>query len=364
MPDGMRRTPTQTAWLRSLKEHPDVLTLRCDGSRNLMLIATIICWSANWRTLCSRPTIARIVERTRLAKATVKRWVRWLRERGWLGVVEPGSTARYRKGTNAGLDHDGLGNRAALWVLCLPRRPPANARRRQPDDQPQRSSEPPTLSPPRGERTDPTRTRETPRPPLAPSRASPIWPLHAMPRTKRERLQACQRLRRETPLLRRMTARYLRWLLRPFFTAGATPHDVLHALNVRPDDSRWTYTWSSMNEIRHVPGWVRHRLEAWTGHDGRVPPLPSHRAATATAQRRAAQDARKREWEARAAAAGLAGAPTPTGAGAVERGVALARRLLQERGLSVISPSSRRRDDRRGQAVPPPADATSGTICQ
>ncbi|MBB6551267.1 hypothetical protein [Nonomuraea rubra] len=85
VPDGMRRTPTQQAWLRSLKEHPDVLTLRCDGSRNLMLIAAIICWSADWKTLCSRPTIARLVERTGLAKATVKRWVRWLRERRLAG---------------------------------------------------------------------------------------------------------------------------------------------------------------------------------------------------------------------------------------------------------------------------------------
>lgn len=44
--------------------------------------------------MCSRPTIAGIVKRTGLAKSTVKRWVRWLRERGWLGVVEQGSTAQ------------------------------------------------------------------------------------------------------------------------------------------------------------------------------------------------------------------------------------------------------------------------------
>ncbi|MFC7109225.1 hypothetical protein ACFQQB_57820 [Nonomuraea rubra] len=274
-------------------------------------------------------------------------------------MVEPGSTARYRNGTNAGLDDDGFGNRAALWVLCLPRRPPTDARRRQLTEQQQRSSEPPLFLPVGRKSRSHAHARDTP-PTLAPSRASPTWPLHLKPRTKRERLQACERLRHEAPLLRRMTARYLRWLLKPFFLAGATAHDVLHALDVRPDDSRWTYTWSSTNEIRHVPGWVRHRLESWTGHDGRVRPLPSHRAAADTAQRRAAQEARKHEWRARAVATGIvdasapwvgqpdaanppAAAQTSTGAGAVERGVALARRLLQARGLPMISPFSRSR---------------------
>ncbi|WP_326636379.1 hypothetical protein OIE67_02945 [Nonomuraea fuscirosea] len=95
-----------------------------------------------------------------------------------------------------------------------------------------------------------------------------MWPLQATPGSKRDRLEACERLRLEAPVLRRMTASYLRWLLKPFFDAGATVRDVPHGLDVRPDDSRWTYTWSSSEETRHVPGWVRHRLTAWIGQDG------------------------------------------------------------------------------------------------
>ncbi|GAA4959414.1 hypothetical protein HD597_005405 [Nonomuraea thailandensis] len=73
-------------------------------------------------------------------------------------------------------------------------------------------------------------------------------------------------------LLRRVTARCLRWLLKPFFAAGATMRDVLPAVDVRPDDSRWTYTWSGTAGIRHVPGWVGHRL---AGMDqSRRPSLP------------------------------------------------------------------------------------------
>ncbi len=95
-----------------------------------------------------------------------------------------------------------------------------------------------------------------------------------------------------------MSAWYLRWLLKPFLEAGGTPADVLHALDVRPDDSPWTYTWSSVNELRHIPGWVRHRLAAWLTEDGQVLPLRSHRRAAADAKRRAEQEQRRHEWAA------------------------------------------------------------------
>lgn len=95
----MRRARSQREWQRALKEDPEVLGLRCDGYSNLLRVANLIVWGADWATMCSRPTITRIVDVTGLARSTVKRWVRWLRERGWLGVVEQGSTCRYRKGT-------------------------------------------------------------------------------------------------------------------------------------------------------------------------------------------------------------------------------------------------------------------------
>ncbi|MFC7582530.1 helix-turn-helix domain-containing protein [Nonomuraea antimicrobica] len=117
----MRRASDQQAFLRALREDPQVLGLRYDGYGNLLRVAQVIAWAADWNTICSRPTIAGICERTGLSKATVKRWIRWLREHGWLGIVEQGTTVRYRKGTSAGLEDDGLGNRAALWVLCVPR---------------------------------------------------------------------------------------------------------------------------------------------------------------------------------------------------------------------------------------------------
>ncbi|TDD03846.1 hypothetical protein [Nonomuraea diastatica] len=309
VPRGMRRAGSQQEWLCGLKGDPEVLGLRYDGYANLLRVANLIVWGADWSTMCSRPTIAKIVEVTGLAKPTVKRWVRWLRVRGWLGVVEQGSTVKFRKGTYGGLCDDGFGNRAAVWVLCVPRRPFANDQR---FGLHKRTSEPPSFSLPERKGTAPTRAGETPRRRFRDhSRISPTWHLHATPRTKRDRLAACERLRQESPVLRLMTAWYLRWLLKPFLEAGATVADVLHALDVREDDSRWTYTWSSTAEIRHPAGWVRHRLAAWTGPDGQVLPLPSQRRAAVDARRRAEQEERRQEWARMAAVAGWVPAPRP-----------------------------------------------------
>ncbi len=305
VPRGMRRASDQQAFLRALREDPEVLGLRYDGYGNLLRVAQVIAWAADWNTMCSRPTIAGICERTGLSKASVKRWVRWLREHGWLGVVEQGTTVRFRKGTSAGLEDDGLGNRAALWVLCIPRGitpvPPGDAS----SDQVKRVSEPPSLSLPKRDKEDPTRTREAPRRARRTPRISPTWGLHQSPGTKRDKLKACERLRQESTTLRRMTAWYLRWLLKPFLVAGWTVADVLHALDVRADGSAWTYTWSSADELRHIPGWVRHRLAAWVDEDGQVLPSRSQRLSSAADRQRAEQEKRRRESLSAADATGV-----------------------------------------------------------
>ncbi|QFY12144.1 hypothetical protein GBF35_41190 [Nonomuraea phyllanthi] len=147
VPRGMHRTPDQQTFLRALREDSDVLALRYDGYGNLLRVAQVIAWAADWTTMCSRPTIAGICERTGLSKATVKRWVRWLRERGWVGVVEEGTTVRFRKGTSAGLQGDGLGNRAAVWVLCIRRDTTPVPSDNTSPDQDECVSDPPSVSP-------------------------------------------------------------------------------------------------------------------------------------------------------------------------------------------------------------------------
>jgi hypothetical protein len=96
-------------------------------------------------------------------------------------------------------------------------------------------------------------------------------------------------------VLRRLSARHLRHLLTPWWTTGWTNGDVLYGVNHRADGNTWPYAYGP-DDIRHVPGWIRHRLTAWTGPDGSPLPSQSQRQAadsTAAAERRAAARAQR-----------------------------------------------------------------------
>ncbi|MFC6582046.1 hypothetical protein ACFQBS_35570 [Planomonospora parontospora] len=121
------------------------------------------------------------------------------------------------------------------------------------------------------------------------------WPATVTPGTKGEMLRACERLRRDDALMSRLSARDLRSLLRPLWTAGATVRDVQHVLNHLPDGSRWfavltvAGTGSTVHSLR---GWIRHRIGKWlTDERALVAELPSQRSARLAAAQRAEQAA-------------------------------------------------------------------------
>ncbi|WP_031160216.1 hypothetical protein [Streptosporangium roseum] len=70
---------------------------------------------------------------------------------------------------------------------------------------------------------------------------------------------------------------------------------MLYALDHKPDGSAWTYPWTSRDQIRNVPSWVRFRLSAWLDEHGRPVPGKSQQLAAAAAELRAEQD----RWRAR-----------------------------------------------------------------
>lgn len=313
VPEGMRRARSQGDFKRAVKEHPDALALRSHGYTNLMRVVEQLADWADWTSLCTRPTEQRIADDTGLGKSTVERWVRWLRERAFLGVVEEGSTNATRPGNRGGLDDDGYGNRAAVWVLCTPAPDLDDTVLPQVSDLRKVESEDPSGSSRREEPERPTHTRERRSTLGDHSRISTTTRPAATPGTKRFALQQAQRLREESSVLRRMSSWYVRHLARVFLVAGWTVSDVLHALDHLPDGTAWTYTWKSMDELRHIPGWVRHRLNAWLGEDGQVLASRSQQMASAAERQRAEQEqfARQRE-EARARRAGGPGlAPAP-----------------------------------------------------
>ncbi|WP_214317128.1 hypothetical protein [Nonomuraea sediminis] len=241
---------------------------------------------ADWTTMTTRPTEQRIADDLDLALSTVKRWVRWLRERGFLGVVEEGTTNRYRRGNRCGLDDDGLGNRAAVWVLCVPA-PELEETGPHTD---KTTTEPPSCTSRRGVQEGPTHAREERSPSRRRNRTSTTQEPTATPGTRKHALQIAQQIHDESTTLRRLSPWYIRHLTRAFVAAGWKADDVLHALDHQPDGSAWSYTWTSRDEIRNVPGWMRYRLDAWLDEHGRPLPGKSQRLEAAAARLRAEQD--------------------------------------------------------------------------
>ncbi|MFG3438417.1 hypothetical protein ACGF0J_14330 [Nonomuraea sp. NPDC047897] len=290
----MRRVHSQQAFLRSVKEHPDALGLKCHAYRNLTEVAAKLADWADWATRTTRPTEQRIADDLGLALSTVKRWIRWLRERSFLGVVEAGTTVRFRRGNRCGLDDDGLGNRAAVWVLCVPA-PELGGNDAHTD---KTTTEPPSCTSRRGVQEGPTHAGEERSPSRRTHRIATTAEAAATPGTRKHALQIAQKIHDTSTTLRPLSPWYIRHLTRSFVAAGWSANDVLHALDHQPDGTAWTYTWTSRHQIRNVPGWVRFRLSAWLDEHGRPLPSKSQQLAAAAAQLRAEQDARRAQLEA------------------------------------------------------------------
>ena len=127
-----------------------------------------------------------------------------------------------------------------------------------------------------------------------------VAPLAAVPENRTEALAAAQAMQERARLLRRISAEHLRHLARPFFAAGWSPRDLLHAIDHEPGGRQHGYT----SGVRSPAGWIRSRLAAWSGPDGVPLPSRSQRLAEARRQVLADQAARRaRDANARAAAA-------------------------------------------------------------
>jgi hypothetical protein len=190
-----------------------------------------------------------------LSRRTVQHWCRWLENHGLLAVLEPGTTPRFRPAILL----RGDGNLAREWRLsgvpversCTPPLPvdldrssPTRARERETNKMDQRSALGSLSASP---------------PPPATS-----WPPDQKPATRRESLAAAEALRRELPVLRRMSARAVRAACRIYCQAGWTPADLVYALDHDPDCVQYPHT----APVRSVAGWARARWDRWLNAQG------------------------------------------------------------------------------------------------
>jgi hypothetical protein len=245
IPEKSRKATSQAAWLRAIEDAPELATLRADAERNGRDVANTIGWAAHWKTLVSRPGWDTLMDRTKLSRSTVAKWLKLLHEWGYLGRVSSGSTWSIR----GSREDDQDGNLASEYVLCVPIVEGQQA------DKPVDETRTPSL----GSRREPEKPHMRAREEATPDVTERTWPMLQPTATRQDRLAAAKRLQAEAPMLARVTPQLLRHVLRPQLTAGWTVTDILHALDHTPDGERHWHT----GDVRHVAAWIRHRLKAW-----------------------------------------------------------------------------------------------------
>lgn len=105
-------------------------------------------------------------------------------------------------------------------------------------------------------------------------RRSPSDPLNRSVHTRSAVHEACELLRRRDPSLYGVEFNRLREEASRFFSAGWSVADLLHALDSRPDGTRWERGAGYQGDE-----WLAHRLRSWKTPSGDIRPSASQEAA-------------------------------------------------------------------------------------
>lgn len=358
---------SQAEWMGRVPEDVDLVLRKSDHRRNVAAVVQPLAWRAQWHAtepdevtdgleMTTRPTRALLAELASVSERTVTRIITYLRRRGWLALVEAGTTAAIRAGLLFPLIdlYAGEGNRAAVYLLTIPttEAPLSSIEGTQdgqngPADQGQDAD---PITPDQDHKTGVCIN-------LSPLPCSVVTPAttktttagaHASARTRgsgesqtyrtkdsstrgrigihsrvatgrwtqRDRLRAAEAARAADPVLETLSARAVRSLLTPWWAAGWTIADVIYALNFQPSGERWPARYL-VSDLRNVTAWINWRLDHW--RDAQGEPLPGVSQA-----QRARAEAEAAKVEAFAAAMAAADAP-PTPPARAEAGFAIFR---------------------------------------
>jgi hypothetical protein len=235
-----------------------------------------------------------------VGKRTVSRLIRWLKEAGWLSLLEPGSTPQFRPHDHP-LKNDPE-NLAADYQLLVDGQAPAPAIsapiteiNHQEDDveNPQviEGNVAPSLvfgsfslekelSFQRRNDHDffgDNKKKDHKRSPLrgrSEDKGDQQWLdfEHVAPASKAQMLVAASQLRPQHSATRRLTPRALRSLCKRFYDAGWTNHDIAWAIDHRPGGQFLLQ--QGVYAIIQPYGWLRGRLRAWINPETGAPVMP------------------------------------------------------------------------------------------
>lgn len=283
----------------------DLAPVRADRRATLLAVATALMWGANWDSLTTRPTWQRLIQHCqattgRGSRATIARAIATLIEMQLIARVAHG-----RKGVYApGGDQADRPNEAAVYVLLVPsslhavdanETPPELQRGSQLPVRAREATDNDHAEPLRGTQHQPPAQAPAPRQ-LADQRHIPLWPAGQTTGTNGARLLAAAELQRRLPVLRQISTRDVRSSLREFFLAGWSVQDIHHALDWKPDGTRWPHDGANGIGPTSVRGWIAHRLAPWTS-DG-TPRLSFSQRAQAQRTEELARQRAERDREA------------------------------------------------------------------
>lgn len=341
LPAGHERPATQGRWRSVLRATLGPGQFRADRRATLLAVATTLMNHADWDTGTSRPTWAVLVDRCQLitghgSKATIARAIATLIELkliarvagGRIGCYTPnGCRARSRsKGPCLHPDGGCAPHEAAVYALIVPTRlrsVPNNAivaaasavdGNATPPHRDVSVAHPVRAHARQKTNSEPLRGTHLQVPAQAPATAQfipnrhePLWPASATTGSQGARFAASAELQRRLPVLRQISTRDLRSCLRAFWLAGWTVLDVRHAIERRPDGTRWPHDGANGIGPYAVRGWLAHRLAPWTT-EGTARRSFTQQAAADLAHRRAVDRAHQEREQAERAASGP---PTP-----------------------------------------------------
>ena len=267
LPRGHCRPATQAQWAAVAVEAVGGRLFRADRHTTLLAVADVLKRWADWKTLTTRPTWERLIHECQQAtghgsRATIARALATLIEMQLIARVAGGRQGQYSPGTDTT-------NEAAVYVLLVPsplravdsfETPPAFGFVS--EAHPVRAREDQHQTEPLRGQPDVVAAKPPPNQACA-DRNVPLWPGNATAGTKGARLSAAAELQRRLPVLRQISSRDVRSCLRTWFLAGWTIDDLQHALDHRPDGTRWPHDGATGIGQRSVRGWIRYRLAAW-----------------------------------------------------------------------------------------------------
>lgn len=285
--EGFRVPEHTDEVLQALEDHPEYSQVRSDLRRGLRRCVEALIGTADFSTMTTRATKAKLADLLGVCRRTVNRYMAQLREWGLVGMVANGRSAAY-----ASVGEDGRRiNEAAVHVLCVPegahrvlRRaarllglgaPGSRRRNRGPVEE---SVTPPSeaglylrdkkVLPRTHARGRISQSKEQAR--LGCSVDQVRWNRHRVPTNRAQQRTAAWRLKSLLPnVLGKMSDRDIASCVRDFFAAGWSVADLHHALEVRPDGSAWPYSGAPETKEPHrVRGWLKFRLTAWRDQAG------------------------------------------------------------------------------------------------